>query len=188
MRNVELKVEGMHCEHCVANVKAALEAVPGVRNVEVSLEEGKATLKAGMLSTLLMAAIYAILTVLGAQSRGVIGISADGGEALFQIGSHYFGTFGGVLLGCIVTFACLKTAIGLVTSCATAFVDLFPNTLSYRGYAIVFSLFSFGIANFGLSRIIELSLPALMFLYPLTITLILLCLFGRLFDEDDGDR
>ena len=131
-----------------------------------------------------MAAIYCILTVLGAQSRGVVGISADGGEALFEIGSHYFGTFGGVLLGCIVTFACLKTAIGLVTSCATAFVDLFPGTLSYRGYAIVFSLFSFGIANFGLSRIIELSLPALMFLYPLTITLILLCLFGRFFDYD----
>ena len=44
MRNVELKVEGMHCPKCVAKTKAALEAVPGVRNVEVSLEEGKATL------------------------------------------------------------------------------------------------------------------------------------------------
>ena len=51
MRNVELKVEGMHCEHCVANTKKALEAVPGVRNVEVSLEEGKATLEAGMVAT-----------------------------------------------------------------------------------------------------------------------------------------
>ena len=51
MRNVELKVEGMHCEHCVANTKKALEAVPGVRNVEVSLEEGKATLEAGMTAT-----------------------------------------------------------------------------------------------------------------------------------------
>ena len=84
----------------------------------------------------------------------------------------------------IVTVACLKTAIGLVTSCATAFVELFPNSLSYKAYAVLFSLFSFGIANFGLSRIIELSLPALMFLYPLTITLILLCLFGHLFDYD----
>ncbi len=48
MRNVELKIEGMHCQHCVASTKAALEAVPGVRNVEVSLEEGRATLEAGM--------------------------------------------------------------------------------------------------------------------------------------------
>ena len=51
MRNVELKVEGMHCPKCVAKTKAALEAVPGVRNVEVSLEEGKATLEAGMVAT-----------------------------------------------------------------------------------------------------------------------------------------
>ena len=51
MRNVELKVEGMHCPKCVAKTKAALEAVPGVRNVEVSLEEGKATLEAGMVAS-----------------------------------------------------------------------------------------------------------------------------------------
>ena len=51
MRNVELKVEGMHCPKCVAKTKAALEAVPGVRNVEVSLEEGKATLEAGVVAS-----------------------------------------------------------------------------------------------------------------------------------------
>ena len=86
-----------------------------------------------------------------------------------------------MLLGVTVTAACLKTAIGLITSCATTFVELFPKSLSYRTYAIVFCLFSFGIANFGLSRIIEFSLPVLMFLYPLTITLILLCLIGGWF-------
>lgn len=51
MRNVELKVEGMHCQHCVAATKAALEAVPGVRSVEVSLEDGTATLEAGMIAS-----------------------------------------------------------------------------------------------------------------------------------------
>lgn len=89
-----------------------------------------------------------------------------------------------MLLGITVTFACLKTAIGLITSCASTFVELFPGTLSYRAYAIVFCLFSFGVANFGLSRIIQLSLPVLMFLYPLTITLILLCLAGNWFGYD----
>ena len=143
-----------------------------------------ATVKAGTLSTILMTGIYCMLTVVGAQSRAVLGISADGGEALFQIGTHYFGTFGGVLLGIIVTLACLKTAIGLITSCATTFVELFPRSLSYRGYAIVFCLFSFGVANIGLSRIIELSLPVLMFLYPLTITLVLLGLCGGWFGYD----
>ena len=44
-----LKVEGMMCEHCKAHVTEALEGVKGVKNVQVSLEEGKATLDAGML-------------------------------------------------------------------------------------------------------------------------------------------
>ena len=50
MRNVKLNVTGMMCEHCVAHVKEALEGVPGVRNVAVSLDEGTATLEAGMLA------------------------------------------------------------------------------------------------------------------------------------------
>ena len=179
-------LEGYNTLDAVASLVFGIILVNSIRSlgIEEPRDITRSTLLSGVLSTLLMAAIYCILTVLGAQSQSVIGVSADGGAALYAIGSHYFGTFGGILLGFIVTFACLKTAIGLITSCATAFVELFPRTLSYRAYAIVFCLFSFGIANFGLSRIIELSLPALMFLYPLTITLILLCLFGHLFNYD----
>ena len=38
----EIKVEGMMCMHCVAHVKEALEKVPGVNKVEVSLENKNA--------------------------------------------------------------------------------------------------------------------------------------------------
>lgn len=44
-----LNVEGMSCQHCVAHVTDALEAVRGVKNVRVSLEDGTATLEAGPL-------------------------------------------------------------------------------------------------------------------------------------------
>lgn len=142
------------------------------------------TVKAGFFSSLLMAGIYVMLAVVGAQSRAVYGICVDGGEALYRIATHYFGTFGGVLLGVTVTFACLKTAIGLITSCAATFEELFPRSFSYKTYAVVFCLFSFVVANFGLSQIILFSLPVLMFLYPLTITLTLLGLFGRWFRYD----
>ena len=37
-----LKVEGMMCMHCVSHVKKALEAVEGVRSVDVSLEKKQA--------------------------------------------------------------------------------------------------------------------------------------------------
>lgn len=179
-------LDGYNTLDALASLAFGIVLINSIRGLGV--QEPKAisgsTLRSGVLSTMLMAAIYCLLAVLGAQSHSVLGVSTDGGAALFQIGSHYFGTFGGVLLGLIVTVACLKTAIGLITSCATAFEELFPNFLSYKVYAVVFCLFAFGISNFGLSRLLELSTPLLMFVYPLTITLILLCLFGHLFAYD----
>ncbi|BCX19199.1 MAG: hypothetical protein KatS3mg117_2881 [Geminicoccaceae bacterium] len=42
---VELVIEGMGCEGCVAAVDKALRAVPGVRAVAVDLEAGRATVE-----------------------------------------------------------------------------------------------------------------------------------------------
>ena len=43
MEGVELNIEGMSCEHCVARTEKALAAVTGVNEVEVRLEPGSAT-------------------------------------------------------------------------------------------------------------------------------------------------
>jgi copper chaperone len=43
MDNVSFRVEGMSCGGCVASVKRVLEALPGVTNVNVTLEPGKAS-------------------------------------------------------------------------------------------------------------------------------------------------
>ena len=88
---------------------------------------------------------------------------------------------GAILLAITVTVACLKTAIGLVTSCSEAFVKMFPKGPSYSVWAVIFSVVSFLVANLGLSSIIEYAVPVLKFLYPLAITLILLALFSRFF-------
>ena len=42
MQTVELKVEGMDCQGCVQSVTRMLNGVPGVAQVEVSLEEQRA--------------------------------------------------------------------------------------------------------------------------------------------------
>ena len=42
---VTLDVEGMTCGHCVMRVKKALDAVKGVKDVNVELEAKKATVK-----------------------------------------------------------------------------------------------------------------------------------------------
>ena len=43
MADVTLKIDGMKCGGCVANVKQALEVIEGVESVEVSLEQHQAT-------------------------------------------------------------------------------------------------------------------------------------------------
>lgn len=111
---------------------------------------------------------------MGASSPGSIPYGSNGGEILTMVSNHYFKLGGKMLLAGIVTVACLKTAIGLITSCAQMFSKMFPKALPYNRAAIIFTLTSLIIANFGLNTIIQLSIPVLMFLYPLAITLILI--------------
>lgn len=52
-----LLIEGMSCEHCVAHVKEALEAIDGVENVVVSLDENSATVETEVSDEALKSAI-----------------------------------------------------------------------------------------------------------------------------------
>ena len=45
MSQVVLSIEGMSCGHCVGAVRRALEGVPGVEQVEVRLDEGRALVR-----------------------------------------------------------------------------------------------------------------------------------------------
>ena len=42
MNTVDLKVEGMTCNHCKTSVEKALKSVAGVENAEVNLQAGTA--------------------------------------------------------------------------------------------------------------------------------------------------
>jgi LIVCS family branched-chain amino acid:cation transporter len=120
---------------------------------------------------------------MGATSRGSVSRADNGGKILSMVSEHYFGFIGKVLLAAIVTVACLKTAIGLITSCSQMFSKMFPKSVSYKKYAVIFTVFSFIVANFGLNTIIQLSIPVLMFLYPLAITLIILSLLAPVINK-----
>lgn len=73
---------------------------------------------------------------------------------------------GQFILAFTITFACLKTSIGLVTACSETFVKMTNGKISYRTWAILFTVFSFAVSNIGLSAIIEYSVPMLMLIYP----------------------
>ena len=179
-------LEGYNTMDALASLAFGIIVVNAIRGlgVEEPGQVAKSAVLAGLFSSLLMAAIYLMVTVVGAQSRGLFEASSNGGEALAQIAEHYFGPAGALILAATVTIACLKTAVGLITSCGETFVKIFPHGPSYRVWAVTFCVVSFLIANLGLNAILDYSTPVLMFLYPLSIVLILLTLCGGFFGND----
>lgn len=150
--------------------------------VEKPNDIAKDTIKSGAVSVILMGVIYTLLAYMGTMSLGKFPISENGGIALAQIANHYLGNFGSILLALIVILACLKTAIGLITACSETFVELFPKR-SYAFYIAAASILPCLFANVGLTNIIQFSIPVLMFLYPLAITLMLLVIISPLFQH-----
>lgn len=177
-------LEGYNTMDALASLAFGIVVVHVIRDLGVKESDNIAgnTMKAGVISGLIMAVIYALIIVMGARSLGAVKIGTNGSEALNAISNHYFGQYGTIILVVIVTLACFKTATGLIISCAKAFVAMFPKSFSYKVWAIIFTAISFVISNFGLNAIIKWSVPVLMFLYPLAITLILLSVFGKAFN------
>lgn len=179
-------IEGYGTMDAIAGLAFGIVVIDIIRQMGVTEDEAvaKDVLRSGMMTGLLMAVIYVLTILMGTQSRGLFETSENGGIALAQISGHYLGSVGSFILAMIITFACLKTSIGLVTSCADAFERMFPKSFSYRTWAIIFTVFSFCVSNVGLSAIIGYSVPVLMLLYPPAITLILMAIFGKAFDHD----
>jgi len=178
-------LEGYNTMDALASLAFAIVIISNIEKLGVKNPKGKAieTWKSGLVCIIGMSAVYASLAYMGATSLGRVSRADNGGKIMSMVSEHYFGFIGKVLLAAIVTVACLKTAIGLITSCSQMFSEMFPKSASYNKYAVIFTVFSFIIANFGLNKIIQLSIPVLMFLYPLAITLIILSLLVPIMDK-----
>ncbi|MBQ7859321.1 MAG: branched-chain amino acid transport system II carrier protein [Faecalibacterium sp.] len=179
-------IEGYGTMDAIAGLAFGIVVIDIIRSMGVTEDSAVArdVLYSGILTGLLMTGIYVATILMGAQSRGLFETSENGGIALAQIAGHYLGPAGSIVLALTITFACLKTTIGLVTSCSDTFVRMFPKGFSYKTWTILFPLFSFVISNFGLSKLLSYSLPVLMRLYPPAIALIVLALIGNLFHHD----
>lgn len=57
MSDINLKITGMTCGHCVKAATKALETVPGVESAEVTLEPGAAVVKGAADPAALIAAV-----------------------------------------------------------------------------------------------------------------------------------
>lgn len=179
-------IEGYGTMDAIAGLAFGIVVIDVIRRMGVEDDNAVArdVLNSGVLTGILMAVIYILTILMGAQSRGLFEISENGGIALTQIAGHYLGGAGNIILAVTITFACLKTSIGLVTSCSETFVKMTNGKISYKTWAIIFTVFSFAVSNIGLSAIIEYSIPMLMLIYPPAIALIILAFIGKFFNHD----
>jgi len=178
-------LDGYNTMDALASLAFAIIIISNIEKLGIKNPKRKVieTCKSALVCLVGMGVIYASLAYMGATSLGSVSSADNGGIIMSLVSEHYFGFIGKVLLAAIVTVACLKTAIGLITACAQMFSEMFPKSVSYNKYAVIFTVFSFIIANFGLNKIIQLSLPVLMFLYPLAITLIILSLLTPIINK-----
>ncbi|GHF97827.1 putative branched-chain amino acid carrier protein [Deinococcus piscis] len=144
------------------------------------------TATAGAIAALFLGLVYMALGWTGAHmplSSDTLNSLQAGGTnlgtyLLTTIANEAFGPFGRTLLGLIVTLACLTTTVGLLVAVGEYLVDTFPK-LNYRLTVMALTLFSLLIANQGLNTIISVSVPVLVILYPITISVMLLILLAR---------
>ena len=105
------------------------------------------------------------------------GLSNDMQRAnlLRGISLQTLGNIGNAFLSVLIALACFTTAVGIVTGTADYFKGLFKN--SQRAYfitAVVACMAGILVGQVNFHDIVVIAIPILMFIYPITIVLILL--------------
>lgn len=173
-------VDGYNTLDAPAGLAFAIIIISNIKEMGITAKKSMAleTLKSGLVCFLAMSIIYAGLSFMGGAAANILDEFENGAVILAKISEYYLGNLGHILLSIIVFIACLKTAIGLVSACSEMFEEMFNHKFTYKTYCVIFSLVSLLIANLGLKQIIALSLPVLMFIYPISIVLITLSIIS----------
>ncbi|MDO5029706.1 MAG: branched-chain amino acid transport system II carrier protein [Corynebacterium sp.] len=140
--------------------------------------EGKRMVRGTMISGLLAGALLAII-YLGLGYIGQVLPNAatfdNGSGILAEASGQAMGQVGQIVFGLIVLLACMTTAVGLIAATSEFFNLLLPG-ISYKTWAVIFSLMSFAMATQGLSQVLAIAAPIITFIYPPAIALIVLTL------------
>ncbi|WP_038218987.1 branched-chain amino acid transport system II carrier protein [Vibrio sp. N418] len=141
------------------------------RGCESNKDIFTATLKVTLVYALLMSACYLAMAYVGATSASIADGATNGGELLTRYVATVFGPFGQYLLAGIIIMACLTTTVGLTDACAEYYQQTFRSPFNLTATIVV--VLTGVIANFGLDQILKVSLPAILILCPVAITLVL---------------
>ena len=145
----------------------------------------KLTLQAGIVASIALCLVYGGLAYLGATVSTKYGADIVQTSLIVNITSMLLGQPGKIILAVIVGLACLTTSVGLTSATGQYFTKLTDGKLRYEIIVTVVCIFSAIVSNFGVSTIIQFSAPILSLIYPATVTLIVLTLFGNKINNDN---
>ncbi|QQX80821.1 branched-chain amino acid transport system II carrier protein [Shewanella sp. KX20019] len=119
----------------------------------------------------LMTACYVSIAYIGATSSAVANGATNGGEILISYVVYQFGMLGQLLFSAIIIVACLTTVVGL----SSAFGGYFHDKLGfpYKPTVVAVVALTGLVSNFGLDQIITFSLPAILILCPVAMSLVI---------------
>ncbi len=152
-------------------------------------EKIKLTLQAGLVAAVALVIVYGGLTYLGStvahQYTGISTTDINQTSLIVSITEQLLGNPGKIVLAIIVGLACLTTSIGLVSATAQFFTKLSKGVIKYETIVIAVCVFSAFVSNFGVSTIILFAQPILSIIYPATIVLVIMTLFGHKIKNDN---
>lgn len=169
-------VEGYQTMDALASVMFAVVILKNVKNT-LNQEGGaltKSTAITGLLAGLGLGIIYLGMIYIGACASSAITPDMTKSQIVIYIADTILGSWGKIFLALIIGLACLTTAIGLTTTAGEYFENITKGKLKYRQIVVITCLISAFIAYNGVDKIVAYSVPVLLVLYPVIISLILL--------------
>lgn len=147
-----------------------------LKNEHSSYEDKKMLIrKAAWIAGVSLFLIYMGLILTGALFHGSFDATISRTALLSGISLKTLGNTANLLLSILVSLACFTTAVGIVTGTADFAKHLFKGSdKAFLLTAILGCVLGVAMGQFNVNTIITIAIPSLMFIYPITIVLILL--------------
>ena len=139
---------------------------------------------AGIVSIVVLFAVYGTLTYIGACASGVYPQDTAQTALLSGIIQDIMGTVGMALLGGAVALACLTTAVGIGTTAVGFFYDFFKRKVPYRILMLIACLIGVFMGITGVQNIVNYVTPLFLVIYPITIIMTVLGLLNKFLPND----
>lgn len=142
-------------------------------------EKRRLTIKSALIACVGLAVVYGGLTYLGATASNLYDSSISQTTLLMNITNSILSSKGTIMLAVVIGLACLTTAVGLTSVTAKYFEDVTNKKVKYKYIVIAICVFSAFASNLGVDKIIEIAVPILSLIYPVSILLVIMSIFGK---------